>query len=139
MKFIILFLYFQILLCAENRYEDIDKIFADTKGNISETISSDIEQLNNPFLIKQESKNNSSSIGNLAVSVDVNITVLTLEAIFNSKRAKINGKWYKKGSNIAGIKILKIDEDRVHLSDRSVLTLSKKMGLIRRVDAQSDN
>lgn len=61
------------------------------------------------------------------------ITPLTLQALLNN-RAKISGKWYKKGDRIRGLKLLHFSQNSVTLKSASKedrLILKKKTNKIR--------
>jgi hypothetical protein len=137
MKKFILSITLVAIAIASSKYEDIDKIFEDTKGNLESSILTDIENLENPFLLPKSGDKNALNSNYL---IETNETRYSLQAIFNSKRAKVNGKWYKKDSNISGVKIIKITKDSIELDNNVTLTINSNFkSVIRRVDAKESN
>lgn len=108
-----------LMLIASQKYPEIDKLIEKVKVRREGLAPSVIEKLKDPFIdevklkkivIKQK----------ILKKLKKRKLHLRLESIFNN-RVKINTKWYKVGSKVAGYRIVKIDYNK-----KSVLLKSGK-------------
>ncbi len=120
---------------ANSKYPDIDKLIEKVKVQREGLEQKEIQKLKNPFIdekkltkiIKIEKKKR-------AFKKIHHKKVYRLYAIFDD-RAKINGRWYRKGSRVGSYKLIAIEGKRVLLKrGKRTLTLflhtkSKKIKL----------
>ena len=99
-----------LLLVASQKYPDIDKLIEKVKVQRRGLSPEVIKKLKDPFIdevklkkivIKQK----------ILKKIKKQKLHLRLESIFND-RVKINARWYKVGSKVAGYQIVKIDYDK---------------------------
>ena len=114
-KFIVFLL--PLALIASSKYPDIDQLIEKVKVTRVGLKQEQIKALKNPF-VSQKKLVKIIKVEKIKKEKKRQKLVLRLSSILND-RARINGRWYKRGSKIGPYRI-------VQIGDESVLLRSKK-------------
>lgn len=103
----------QATLSLGNEVKVYDQIFEKISEKRIGADISRIDRTENPFIMLRSDDENTNTDGNVTTE---NQSALILEATLEQK-AKINGIWYKKNNTIGRFKLIKIEHNRVVLSN----------------------
>ncbi len=97
---------------AKSKFEDIDRLIEKIKIQRQGLTKEQIVELRNPFIDQQTLKK--IVIKQKIVKTKKKKFILHLLSIFND-RAKINGRWYKKGAKIGSYRLSYIDPNHAYV------------------------
>ncbi len=97
---------------AKSKFEDIDRLIEKVKVQRQGLTKEQIAKLKNPFIDQRTLKK--IVIEQKIVKAKKKRFVLRLLSIFND-RAKINGRWYKKGAKIGPYRLSYIDPNHAYV------------------------